>query len=234
MGCVNMTDMPPEVLSRAALGFTFKGSADACSTGNANLATASDPSSVDGRTLHLGDLFLATGQTAAADNGLYVFAATGAELAAGTFDVAGEIEPSSLSPDHSFLWIKGNGTSAVGETTITETGLLKAGASGNITVHGPPSTANTGSLKIVSPVRAPALDASGDFMPGCIVRVLGGTANFGTWQYTGQANPILGVTALPWTKVSTKTDSSVQPPIAPPSFTNTPPGALDPCAVSAP
>jgi len=79
--------------------------------------------------------------------------------------------------------------------------------------------------------RDPTLDVSAEFQTGIVVRVMEGAANSGTWQYTGASNPTLGTTALPWTKLTSLTDTAVAPPLAPPSFTNTPPGALDPCDV---
>jgi hypothetical protein len=233
MGCVNMTNTPPGVIARPGLAFTFKATARAAATVNVNLATATDPLGVDGQTLVLNDEFLLTGQTAPAQNGLYSIQPNGTQLIAGSFNGSGILDITGLNTGMKYYWVKGNGTDAVGQTTITESGMLLPGASGNITLHGPASTAATGSLKIVSPIRDPTLDVSGEFVPGILVRVLSGTANAGTWEYTGTANPTLGTTALPWTKRSTGSSSAVTPPVTPPSFTNSPPGTLDPCAVPA-
>jgi len=208
----------------------FKATAKVCATVNVNLATASEFQSIDGVQLHQGDEFLLTGQTAPSQNGLYTLAAGGPELATGSYDGTGTKVIGSLG-SRSYYWVRGNGTSAVGESTLTESGILLPDASGNITLHGQISTVINGSLKVISPVREASLDASPEFIPGCIVRVLQGTANSGTWQYTGIANPLLGTTALPWTKANASTGSAVAPPLSPPAYINTAPGALDPCAI---
>jgi hypothetical protein len=228
-----MTNNPPGVISRPGLAFTFKATAQACATTNVNLATATDPLGIDGQTIRVGGEFLLTGQTTPAQNGLYTMAANGAELATGTYNGSGVLDITCPNATSLHQWVKGNGTQAVGQTTLTDTGTLVPGASAKITLNGPPNTACTGSLKVISPVRDASLDASAEFQPGVVVRVLNGTSNAGTWQYTGVANPTLGTTALPWSKASSATSAAVQPPLAPPTFTNTPPGALDPCAVPA-
>jgi hypothetical protein len=51
--------------------------------------------------------------------------------------------------------------------------------------------------------RDPTLDTSAEYQNGILVRVTAGPLNMGTWQYTGISNPVMGTTALPWTKVST-------------------------------
>ncbi len=228
-----MTDNPPQAIARAGLFFTFRGSADAAATVNVDINAASDGITVDGLILRNGDEFLCSAQTAPSQNGVYLLAATGSEGASGSFNGTGQISLTGQTQTRGFYWVKGNGTSIVGTTTLTDTGVVKPDASGNLVINGPPNTPNTGSLKAVVANRSAPLNTSAEFQNGVMVRVTGGTANSGTWQYTGISNPTLGTTALPFTKVSTSASGAVSPPVAPPTFTNTPPGALDPCAVPA-
>lgn len=110
--------------SSAVSNLDFKGSVRVASTGNVNIATA--PATLDGITLASGDRLLLKDQTAAAENGIYTFAASGEPLVrAADADADSEVtaglwvtvEEGATQADTAW-WLTTDGPIAVGTTAL--------------------------------------------------------------------------------------------------------------------
>ncbi|MGW2222623.1 hypothetical protein ACWCSD_47165, partial [Nonomuraea sp. NPDC001684] len=139
------------LINSAVSNLDYKGSVRAASTGNVPLATA--PATLDGITLAAGDRLLLKDQTAAAENGLYVFAASGQALTrAGDADANSEVTPGlwvtveegTVNADTAW-WITTNGPITVGTTAITfaKFPITSGSTSTDFDQVGPPTAGNT-------------------------------------------------------------------------------------------
>jgi hypothetical protein len=228
MACT-MTNNPPGAIARAAAGFAFAGSAMAASTVNVPLP-AGLPLTMDGVVLAGGSTVLLTGQTVPAANSLYTFRPGGNVLDPGgqTYD-AGGVWTTTL-PAGVYVWTKGPNATSISDTaghTRTTSGDIQI-AAGVVTFRGAALASVVDGLALYQTARSRDFDASAEFTNGMMVQVSGGTANSGTWQYTGITNPVIGTTALPWAKISAVKSPAISIPGH--VFTNTAPGPLAVCS----
>ncbi|MEU6712958.1 hypothetical protein ABZ897_15870 [Nonomuraea sp. NPDC046802] len=124
------TDVPSwgqvkTLVTGAVSNLDFKGSVRLASTGNVNVASA--PATLDGITLAAGNRVLLKNQTAAAQNGIYVFTASGAALTrAPDADANTEVTPGlwvvveegNANADTAW-WLTTDGPITVGTTALT-------------------------------------------------------------------------------------------------------------------
>uniref|UniRef100_UPI003F4943F7 hypothetical protein n=1 Tax=Streptosporangium sp. CA-235898 TaxID=3240073 RepID=UPI003F4943F7 len=139
------------LVAAATSNLDYKGSVRVASTANVSVSTA--PSTIDGVTLASGNRVLLKNQTAAAENGLYVFSAAGAALTraadadAGTEVTPGlwvTVEEGTANADTAW-WLTTDGTITVGTTalTFTEFPLVTGGQSNDFEAVGPPTAGTT-------------------------------------------------------------------------------------------
>ena len=227
-----MTNTPPGAIARAATGFAFAGSAAAASIVNVTLPLLL-PATMDGVALGVGSTILLTAQTAASANSLYTFRPINTNsitVPDKNYDASGVW--TSTFPAGVYYWVKGINAISIEDVSgrkLTETGTIQLGA-GSVTFKGTPLALVTDGLYSVQagPGRHVNFDQSAEFTNGMMVHVTGGTANSGTWQYTGITNPVLGTTSLPWSKISSVKSAAITIPGQ--TFTNTAPASLAVCS----
>ncbi|MFC4014705.1 hypothetical protein ACFOY2_46295 [Nonomuraea purpurea] len=112
------------LLTSTVSNLDYKGSVRVASTGNVSISTA--PATLDGITLAAGNRLLLKNQTAAAENGLYVFTAAGQPLTRATdADANSEVTPGlwvtveeGATHADTAWWITTDGPITVGTTAI--------------------------------------------------------------------------------------------------------------------
>ena len=229
MACT-MTDTLPGVLLPTAFQFALAGGVLVASTANEDLP-AELPLAIDGVALADGSTILLTAQTLPAQNGLYTFQPGGNFLDPGgqNFDASGIWSIVTLAAGI-YRWTKAPNTFSVEDSSghkRTTTGNIQI-ALKPVIFRGVPLAPVNDSLALIQTARTPPFNQSAGFRNGMSVRVSGGTANGGIWQYTGTSNPALGTEALPWVKSSTAASSAIPPSSV--GFIETPPTALQVCA----
>ncbi|MFG6197720.1 hypothetical protein [Nonomuraea sp. JJY05] len=139
------------LVNSAVSNLDYKGSVRVASTGNVPVTSA--PATLDGITLAGGDRLLLKDQTAGAENGLYVFTASGQPLTRATdADANAEVTPGlwvtveegTVHADTAW-WVTTNGPITVGTTAIVFSRFpITAGStSSDFDLIGPPSASNT-------------------------------------------------------------------------------------------
>jgi phage-related tail fiber protein len=140
------------LVTSAVSNLDYKGSVRVASTGNVSISAA--PATLDGVTLAAGNRLLLKDQTAAAENGLYVFASTGQPLTRATDADAGAevtpglwvtVEEGTTNADTAW-WITTDGPITVGTTAITFSAFpLTSGGDGrgSYDAVGPATAGNT-------------------------------------------------------------------------------------------
>ncbi|GAB2468370.1 hypothetical protein GCM10027187_40710 [Streptosporangium sandarakinum] len=139
------------LINGAISSLDYKGSVRVASTGNVPVAAA--PATLDGVTLAAGDRLLLKDQTAAAENGLYAFAAAGqpltrtADADTGTEVTPGlwvTVEEGTIHADTAW-WITTDGPITVGTTSIVFSPfpLTSGGGAASHEAIGPAAAGNT-------------------------------------------------------------------------------------------
>ncbi|GAA4209348.1 hypothetical protein GCM10022252_75710 [Streptosporangium oxazolinicum] len=140
------------LVGSAVSNLDYKGSVRVASTANVSVSTA--PSTIDGVTLANGNRVLLKHQTAAAENGIYVFTSAGAALTrAADADTGTEVTPGlwvtveegSANADTAW-WLTTDGVITVGTTALTfaEFPLVTGGGQSNdFEAVGPPAAGTT-------------------------------------------------------------------------------------------
>jgi hypothetical protein len=133
--------------ARAAAGgadlsaFSWKQAVRAASTANVALATAVEAGdTLDGVTLATGDRILLKDQASAAENGIYVVAASGAPTRAADFDAASEIAGAIVAvregtANANTAWqLTTDGTIVIGTTVLAFAAFGSGGGGGSLTI----------------------------------------------------------------------------------------------------
>ncbi|GHE32417.1 hypothetical protein GCM10017673_39190 [Streptosporangium violaceochromogenes] len=139
------------LVNSAVSNLDYKGSVRVAST--ANVSVSSAPATIDGVTLAANDRVLLKNQTAAAENGIYVFASTGAALTrAADADAAAEVTPGlwvtveegTANADTAW-WLTTDGPITIGTTALTFTAfpLVTGGGASDFEAVGPSSAGTT-------------------------------------------------------------------------------------------
>lgn len=178
--------------SLVGAGISWKAPARAATTANGTLATAfANGQTIDGVTLATGDRILLKDQTAPAENGLYVVAASGAPTRATDADTSGELSGAAMfvkegTNNADSAWV----LTTDGTITVNTTGLtfVQFSGLGQITAGaGLTKTGNT--IDVIGTaarilVNANSIDIDSAYVGQASITTLG-TITTGTWNGTG-------------------------------------------------
>jgi len=192
MGCTPDTT-PPGVIPLAAVKPTVRFGVHAASTVNLALSGTSAISIgfvIDGITLKEDTLFLAAGQTAPSENGIWNMGGQ-RQHQFEAFNGTGDIIHTVSGGTQQWWYEKGNSTSVTGNNVLTQSGYVAPYIDGTITIHGPASQPWTGYIRPMVPMRPFDFDQGSEYDLGMQVSVDdGGTAHGGhLFQQTSPSNP---------------------------------------------